>query len=165
MTRKMVGISDEEHKGKHYTLSATGRASLLNATKIKMKEATNQNNSIDLEEDIEEDKEEDVEEDTENRTIVSMGTPSRTESVTVLLSIREKEEIIENVTSIKQGTKDKIKQLIQGKKNAFFYENEKSSIEEVLRAIGLAAGVGLGARSGFGPDLAPKFGDNFEVDH
>ena len=86
MTRKMVGISDEEHKGKHYTLSATGRAALLNATKIKMKEATNQNNSIeleediggdmekDIEEDIEEDKEEDVEEDAENRTIVSMGT-------------------------------------------------------------------------------------------
>ena len=61
----------------------------------------------------------------------------------------------------------RFKKLVQGKDNGIFYENEKESIEEVLKAFGIAAGVGLGARSGFedGDEISLRFGEIFEEDH
>ena len=106
MTRKMVGINDEEIKAKYYTLAAAGRELLQNNTKGYEDKSdtsdTNEETSNPTE------GENNVEDNTENTTNIF------TESTIIELSAEEKDDIIENVKDLDQDTKDKIKKLIRG---------------------------------------------------
>ena len=110
MTRKMVGINDEEIKAKYYTLAAAGRELLQNNTKGYEDKSDTSLDTSDTNEETSNptEGENNVEDNTENTTNIF------TESTIIELSAEEKDDIIENVKDLDQDTKDKIKKLIRG---------------------------------------------------
>eukprot|EP00092_Neocalanus_flemingeri_P013685 GFUD01014758.1.p1 GENE.GFUD01014758.1~~GFUD01014758.1.p1 ORF type:complete len:721 (+),score=136.64 GFUD01014758.1:54-2216(+) len=159
MTRKMVGLKDEDIVGKEYTLSLTptGRALVMNDTN-ELKEKSNDSSSVagDVK-DID---------TTEQNSTRHMGTSSTSESIVQPLTTEEAEIFI-NKANISSQIKQKVKTILEGG-SVLFYPNEAQSLNaSIIQIYGLRGLDGLGARSSFDDpeDLSLRFGEIFEEDH